>query len=128
MAFALGVKPLAGYPQPWGTKIVLQFDRTGPTSYATFTAPSTGGDVMNASDIGVGGLERVSLGIDTTGQIVAYAAANLSGYGNAIPSYIIYYTSLVTATLGGQAQTAGTQIASTTNLSTFSWRGEAICV
>lgn len=128
MAFALGVKPLAGYPQPWGSKIVEQFDRTGPTSYTQFTSPSTGGDVMNASDIAQGGFERVALGTDTTGQISAVAIMNLGGYANAVPSVIIVYTSLVTATLGGQSQTAGSQIAASTNLSTFSWRGEAICV
>jgi hypothetical protein len=128
MAFATGIKPLPGYPQPVGAKIMQIFDRTGPASYVQFVTPATGGDVINAADIAVGGFDRVNLGTDTTGQITATAIINLGGYANATPSVIIYYTSLVTLTLGGQAQTAGTQIVAATNLTTFSWRVEAFCV
>lgn len=125
MAFALGNKPLAGYPQPRGSKYKSIFDHTGPASYTQFTSPSTGGDVINASDIGAGGIERIALGTDSLGKISSTVILNLAGYANAVPSVIITYTSLVTATLGGQSQTAGTQIAAATDLSGFSWRAEA---
>ena len=128
MAFVTGIKPLPGYPTPVADKIKIKADRTGPASYTQFTTPSTGGDVMNASDVGVGGFDFVDVGADTTGQIQAYAVYNLGGYQNAVPSVILVYYSLVTATLGGQGQTAGTQVAATTNLSTFSWRIDADCV
>lgn len=46
-----------GYPQPIGAKIQLRIDHTGPASYVAFV-PATGvGDVIKASDLGVGGLE-----------------------------------------------------------------------
>lgn len=124
MAFKTGGKPLAGYPQPFGEKISLTLDRTGPASYTQVTpgAPPTGGDKFNASDVGLGGFDWVDLGRDTTGQISATALLSLAGYANAVPYVIIYYTAQVSATLGGQGQTSGTQIAAATNLSTFSWR------
>lgn len=128
MAFTTGSKPLPGYPRQLGAKIQQVFDRTGPASYSLYTSPSTGGDVMNASDLAVGGFDRVGVGVDTTGQISCDVIINLGGYQNAVPSVILVYYSRVTATLGGQAQTAGTQIVAATNLSTFSWRVEANCV
>jgi hypothetical protein len=124
MAFALGITPVPGYPQPWGTKYVQEIDRTGPSSYTqvvTGTTPS-GGDKLNASDIGMGGIEHVDPDFDSTGQIVCDAIIVGSGNGNAVPYAILIYTSNVSATLGGQVQTAGTQIVAGTNLSTFSFR------
>jgi hypothetical protein len=47
---------------------------------------------------------------------------NLAGSANAVPSIIIVYYSLVTASVGGQSQTIGTQVVAGTNLSTLSWR------
>ena len=128
MAFALGNKPLPGYPMPLGDKIFHIFDHTGPASYTQFTTPATGGDVLKASSLSVGGFTEMKTAIDTTGQIAAYAVMNLAGYANAVPSVILVYYSLVTATIGGQSQTIGTQIAASTNLSAISWRLNAICV
>lgn len=128
MAFALGNKPVSGYPQPFGDKIAQTFDHTGPASYTQFSTPTTGGDVLNASDIGVGGIDTMRGGIDTTGQIACYVVNYLGGYANAVPKVILIYYALVTASLGGQSQTIGTQVAASTNLSTFSFRLEALCV
>lgn len=130
MAFTVGNKPAPGYPQPFGTKEMVEFDHTGPASYAAFTSPTTGGEVLaaNGNGLNMSGFDRVSGGVDTTGQISVAVVPYLGGYGNAMPKVILVYTSLVTATLGGQAQTAGTQVVATTNLSTFSWRLEALCV
>jgi len=128
MAFAKGIKPLAGFPQPFGDKIKVIFDRTGPTSYTQFSTPTTGGDVINAADLSQGGFDDLRIGVDTTGQIIGYAVPYLGGYTNAVPKYIIIYYSLVTATVGGQSQTIGTQAAASSNFSTLSWRCEATMV
>jgi len=128
MAFPTGIRSLAGYEMPLGDKLLQIFDRTGPTSYTQFVSPSTGGDVMTASGLNRGGFDFVTAGLDTTGQIVAVVLMNLGGNSNAVPSVIIVYRSLVTATLGGQSQTANTQIAASTNLAAFSWRFLAVTV
>jgi hypothetical protein len=128
MAVPIGNTPCSSYPMPVGKKLENIFDHTGPASYTQFSTPTTGGDVLNASDIGVGGFDRVEGSWDTTGQFSCVAINQAGGYGNALPKVILYYTALVTATVGGQAQTAGTQVASATNLSTFSFRLRAVCV
>jgi len=112
-----------------GTKNLYVFDHAGPSSYTQFATPATGGDVLIAQKGGLnfGGFDWMSSGvIDDSGQIIAYVFPVNGGYGNAVPSVNVVYYSLVTATLGGQAQTAGTQVVATTNLSTFSWRFAAI--
>lgn len=128
MAFTKGTQPLPSFPQAWGKKIAMIFDRTGPASYTQFTSPTTGGEVLNAADLSVGGFDRVDGGLDTTGQFRVDAIYYLGGYGNAVPKVILVYTALVTASLGGQSQTINTQVAASTDLSTFSFRLEAICV
>jgi len=131
MAYPAGKTPLPGYPQSFGDKIATIFDRLGPSSYTQFSTPSTGGDVTKAASGGynLGGFDWMSSGVvDDSGQIVMYCFPTNGGYGNAVPSYTLIFYSLVTATLGGQAQTAGAQIAASTNLSTFSWRLFAIAV
>ena len=130
MAFTLGNQPLAGYPMQVGEKYLEVFDHTGPASYTAFVpATGVGGDVIRATDLSIGGFEYVDAdSADTTGQIQAFPVIFLGGYGNAVPQVSVRYFSLVTATLGGQAQTAGAEIVATTNLSTFSWRFRALVV
>lgn len=130
MAFNLGNTIVAGYPQPLGTKYILHVDRTGPASYTrVVTGPvPTGGDVFNAADVGMGGFDNVDATMDTTGQFYAVGILPNAGSGNAVPSVILKWFSAVTATVGGQAQTLGTEVAAGTNLSTFSLRVEAIMV
>jgi len=132
MAFPLGNKPLPGYLRQVGDKIELCFDHTGPTSYTQFsTSTGLGGDsiVAATSGLNISGFDAVEiLARDTTGQISATIIMGTAGYGNAVKSFQIMYISQVTATLGGQSQTSGSQIAASTNLSTFSWRIYAICV
>ncbi len=128
MAFPTGIRSLAGYEMPLGDKLLQVFDRTGPTSYTQFVTPNTGGDVLSANGLNRGGFDKVIAGVDTTGQIIAYIVNYLGGNANAVSSVIVVYYALVTATLGGQAQTAGTQIAASTNLAAFSWRFEAVTV
>jgi len=45
-----------GYPQPIGAKVMIMVDHAGPVSYVQYTTSAVG-DVMNASDIGMGGIE-----------------------------------------------------------------------
>jgi hypothetical protein len=123
-------QPLAGYPQPLGIKKEEVFDHAGPTSYTQVTAGATptGGDVINATDLGFGGFDRVEGGTDATAQWSVIAIPVNGGSGNALKSYILKWTALVTATLGGQAQTAGSEAAATTNLTTFFVRMRATIV
>lgn len=115
---------LPGYEMPVGEKLMTTFDHFGPTSYS-----QASGDVINASDLGRGGFDYMQADMtDPTGQLIAYLVPTGAGGGNGIPSVKLLWYSLVTATVGGQAQTAGTQIVNTTNLSTFSLRLNALMV
>ena len=49
--------PVFGYPQPFGTKYMMLFDHTGPASYANIGTSSGAGDVIRASDLGMGGFD-----------------------------------------------------------------------
>jgi hypothetical protein len=131
MAFTLGNLVLPGYPNQVGEKMQVVFDHTGPTSYVRYvSATKAGGDVIKATGGGLnlGGFDNADDTADTTGQINAVVTMDLAGSGNAVPQITLRYFSLVTATLGGQSQTLGTEVAAGTNLSTFSFRFYAIMV
>ena len=130
MAFTIGNRPLPGYPQQVGAKYQIIFDHTGPTSYVRYVTGTTpvGGDIIKATALGFGGFDNVDDTVDTTGQINAVVVMDQGGNANAVPQVTIKYYALVTATLGGQSQTIGTEIAASTNLSTFSFRFEAYMV
>jgi hypothetical protein len=132
MAFATGIKPLPGYPQQVGAKYQVIFDRTGPTSYVRYVTGTTptGGDIIkaNASGLNMGGFDNMDDTADTTGQINAVVVMDQGGTGNAVGQVTIKYYAGATATLGGQSQTIGTEIAAGTNLSTFSFRFECYMV
>lgn len=133
MAVNIGNSILPGYVMPLGAKYLIIFDHSGPASYTVFV-PSTGagGDIIDAAKdgLGMGGFDWIGSGvIDSTGQIVAYPILYNAGYGTAAKPVSVKYYSLVTSgSLGGQAQVANTEIAATTNLSTFSWRFAAVMV
>jgi hypothetical protein len=131
MAFPLGITVLPGYPNQVGVKNQIVFDRTGPTSYVQYvSATKVGGDVIKATGGGLnfGGFDNMDDTIDDTGQINALVVMDRAGFGNAVPQVTIRYISLVTATLGGVSQTANSEIAAGTNLSTFSFRYETYMV
>lgn len=48
-----------GYATAWGNKYVVMIDHTGPSSYNNTGTYGTSGDVINASDLGYGGIEAV---------------------------------------------------------------------
>lgn len=118
---------LPGYQSRVGAKIYSIFDHSGPASYTQVTPGTTpvGGDLVNAIDLGMGGIERFESGLDTTAQWSVSAIPVSGGFGNAIPTVRLKWTALVTATVGGQAQTAGSEAAAATNLSTFNIRAGA---
>jgi len=121
----LGIRVLPGYPNQIGEKMEVGFDRIGPASYTQFsTSLGTGGDVFlaNGGGLNFGGFDNIDDTADNTGQIEAIVVLPLAGFGNAVPSATVKYVSLVTATLGGKAQTANSEIAAGTNLTGFSFR------
>jgi hypothetical protein len=129
--YPVGIRVLPGYPQQVGAKYQFMVDRTGPTSYTQFsTSLGTGGDVIlaNGGGLSFGGFDNVDDTADDTGQIEALVIMSLAGFGNAVPQITIKYVSLVTATLGGKSQSANTEIAAGTNLSTFSFRYQGYAV
>jgi len=118
---------------PVGEKLLIVFDRPGPTSYTQWVAASqTGGDIISlagAGPLNQGGIDYFDAdGADTTGQIQIFPVFPTGGFGNATKSVTLVYYSLVTATLGGVSQTANSQIGAATNLSTFSWRLRGLLV
>jgi hypothetical protein len=80
---------VAGYPQPWGTKIKHLVDHYGPTSYSNVGTSSGTGDVMNAADFGEGGIEAASTefsGYSQSGNYIVKAtipSANSLALGSA---------------------------------------------
>jgi hypothetical protein len=119
MAFPLGNRPLPGYPMPDGEKFIMVFDHTGPTSYTQFGS-GTGGDVIKASSLGLGGFDTtIDVILDTTGTYSVQAVFTLAGYGNSVPQITLKW--FTTA-----AQT--TEVSAATNLSGVSIRISAIMV
>jgi hypothetical protein len=121
---------LPGYMAPIGDKYWIHFDHTGPASYTQHVAATTptGGDIINASDLGVGGFDNMDSMMDSTGRFYAIPLPIAGGSGNAVTQMMLIWYSAVTATVGGQAQTAGSEVAAGTNLSSFALRIEAICI
>jgi hypothetical protein len=64
---------LVGYPTRVGNKILQAFDWTGPTLYAT------GGMELNASDMGIGGIDFIIGGASRSGTY--FALGRVEGEG-----------------------------------------------
>jgi hypothetical protein len=125
MAFTAGIKVLPGYPLQCGDKMVVVFDVTGPASYSRTTGIAI---VAQTGGLNFGGFDWAQVTEDTTNAFDVQVQFNLAGFGNAVPSMILRPVSIATATVGGQSQTAGTEAATGTNLSQFSFRVMAYCV
>jgi hypothetical protein len=114
---------LPGYVMPLGDKYLIHFDHAGPASYVSLVTGSagvaaSGGDKINASDIGMGGFDNFDTMMDATGTYYALVVPVLGANGNAVPSVIlVWYVAATDA-----------QVAPGTNLSAFSIRCEGICV
>jgi hypothetical protein len=88
----------------------------GPTSYTQVTpgSPPTGGDQLPASDFGMGFVSQIIGGI--TDDCSFRVEGVLLAGGTKV---LLRWTSLRTATLGGQSQTAGAEAAASSDLHTF---------
>ncbi len=77
-------RPLDGYPDAWGAHKASVFPVTGPNPYATYTAPSTGGQVVQVSgpagvktvDFAVGGVSNSGL---YRAEVVQIESSTLNG-------------------------------------------------
>jgi hypothetical protein len=85
----------------------------GPTSYAQVVAgvPPSGGDPVSASLLGVNLITFIQFAASYTGNFMVIPIRLADN------KWILKWVSLVTATVGGQAQTAFTEAVAATNLS-----------
>jgi hypothetical protein len=111
----MATRILPGYDMPLGSKIEMIIDRDGPASY---TGGTSGTDIINASDLGIGGFETVDCtGLSNDGTTSAVATLiNMStsndNIGNAVPTARIRYFVVATAA----------EVANAVNLSGKSFR------
>jgi hypothetical protein len=113
-------QPLPGYPQPWGDKIHMVWDHYGPTSYVAYSASTGVGDIINASDLGFGGLEFVNHAIwnsySNSGNYIVQAmltkASDAPNGGAATRVTIQWFT-----VASGAFSAKSTEVTAATNLS-----------
>src|SRR5208283_4504467 len=129
------ITPVPGYPQPWGTKIRMLVDRTGPKSYSNIGTSSGTGDVLNASDLGLGGFETCTVawqGFSSTGNYLVrvYTGTSTTSItntapfsGNAVQKVVIVWYTASTAFVAGT-----TEVSNATDLSAESIRIDATMV
>lgn len=99
---------LPGYIMPVGDKLELVIDHDGPASYSNVVSSSGTGDVINASDLGVGGFEDVNAdGLSSDGLNYVYATPVGGGGGNAVTQLQLRWIVLST----------NAEVANATNLS-----------
>jgi hypothetical protein len=125
-------RPLADYPSSIGVQMFSIFPHIGPTSYTQVTiipgtVPATGGDVVTAlAEAGFKWFDRLDGGVsdDFAWKVTAFplTVTNPStGVLSGIPhkTYGLQWIANKSATMGGQAQTAGSEAVAGTNLSTY---------
>jgi len=123
------INVLLGYPTKLGNKEFTIIDRSGPPSYSNIGTSSGTGDVLKASDLGMGGFDIVMSmgtggyleGYDSTGGFVVKIGTGTSGTslvasgftgGAALPSLVIQW--FTTAAAFGAIST---EVANGTDLS-----------
>lgn len=109
--------PITGVQQTFGGMYWSPLDISGSASYVQ------GGDAVSPSSFGMNSyIWALSGGIDQAGKWRVEQRALNNGY----TQWQLVWISLTTATVGGQAQTAGTEAVAGTNLSSFTVRVAAI--
>lgn len=104
---------LAGYLMQVGAKMEVVIDHDGPASYANVVVSAGAGDVINAADLGLGGIEDMNAdGLSSDGLNFVYATPVNGGNGNAVPSFQLRWIVLST----------NAEVANAVNLSTKSVR------
>ncbi len=119
------LRPLDGYPGSWGYQKVAVFPHPGPASYVPITAtagtiPATGGDTVQAIEAGLKFFDKVDGGYTDDGcfSVVAIPVSSSAAQPGAPTTTMrLKWIAQVTATIGGQAQTAGSEAVAGTNLS-----------
>lgn len=115
--------PQTGYPTIIGDHKLSVFPHSGPSSYVRITfAPLANGDIVRVAEAGLKFFDKVENGVTDSGNFSVAAmpaAANPSTSKNGASgaTYVLRWTALRTATIGGQSQTAGSEAAASTNLS-----------
>jgi hypothetical protein len=110
----MAIRILPGYVMSTGAKYEVIIDRDGPVSY---TGGASGTDILNASDLGLGGFESVAAdALSQDGLTACYVQLinqSTSGpQGNAVTQARLRYFVVATAA----------EVANATDLSGKSWR------
>ncbi len=118
MAQAVGTtKPIIGGNDTFGGRYYAPIDYSGPSSYVQ------GGDAIGAASFGM--FNNIQTLIGSMDQSNKFRAEPRP-LANGVTQWQIVWISLTTGTVGGQSQTAGTEAATGTNLSTYTVRLSAI--
>lgn len=125
--------PVAGYPQPVGAKYNIRVDHTGPASYVAYAPGTTpAGDIINASDLGYGGIDSFGTGYagyDSTGTYFVIVKPAKTGFfpvgsanyaGGPTTQCIVQW--FTTTGGAGTFTPASTEVTAGTNLSTYTVR------
>jgi hypothetical protein len=119
------LRALFGYATSFGNKRYSVWPHAGPTSYTRVTVtagtvPATGGDSVPAVQANMSRFDKLEGGQTDDGAFTVRAipvTASFPPQGAPSAKYILQWISNVTATIGGQAQTAGVEAVAGTNLS-----------
>lgn len=88
---------LPGYLMNLGAKIEMVIDHDGPASYNNTGTFNTSGDIINASDLGIGGIEDVnSDGLSSDNLDFVWLEFRNGGNGNALPFIVLHWYVLST--------------------------------
>jgi hypothetical protein len=118
------MRPLSGYPQPIGASVLSIFPHAGPKSYTQVTAtagtvPVTGGDTVEARSAGLKYFDAVigSMTDDGAFTVIAIPVSKSDKGGAASATFRLKWIANVSALVGGQMQTAGSEAVTATDLS-----------
>lgn len=119
------MRPLDGYPTSFGNQKACIVGVVGPDSYTQLTVAdpvaSAGGQVLTAPTFGFKFFDIVLSGTTDSGRFRVDAIPTVPTRGapqsSQAATYRLRWTSLVTASVGGQAQTIALQAAALTDLS-----------
>lgn len=110
---------LAGYEQKVNAKLEVLCDHYGPASYANVTTAVGAGDVVNASDFGRGGIEKITdVAISASGNYAVRAYYTSQGGAVAKSVQLRWFAYPAAATTGA----LGAEVTDATDLSTESVR------
>lgn len=103
-----------GYADVFGKHAAWIGDHTGPASYVAYTAPATGGDVIQAATYGLRSIDMVApIGYSVSGNYAVRAKFATAKSGNAATSAILVWFA-VTYSTGVEVLT---EVANATSLS-----------